>query len=106
MPPFFRFDRKRYEKENPRLKNPKIETPKGFDGTPFHEILSAFHFSETAFGFLAFEDFEKQGFVFLNYCGYLLMRSRVTFVLMANKCIGMEKFIGFSYLCGIQSFVV
>lgn len=34
------------------------------------------------------------------------MQSRVAIVLMANKCIGMEEFIGFSYLCGIQSFVV
>jgi len=52
------------------LKNPKIETPKEFDGTPFHEILSAFHFSGMAFWFRAFEDFEKQDFAFLNYCGY------------------------------------
>lgn len=34
------------------------------------------------------------------------MRSRVALVLMANKRIGMEEFIGFYYLCGIQSFVV
>lgn len=70
MPPFFRFDRKRYEKENPRPKKQKIETPKEFDGTPFPEILSAFHFFGTAFGFRPFEDYEKQGFAFLNYCGY------------------------------------
>ncbi len=63
MPPFFRFDRKRYEKENPRLKNPKIETPKEFDGTPFHEILSAFHFFGTAFVAMVFNKRCKHGVV-------------------------------------------